>query len=149
MSVELASTRPLASAAEMKTLPAVNRPMARLSQTKRWRIKDGAWTMTSPISISKLTAQECAARSSHWFGQRGIPADRPADAVVEEIALCARRRSHSAKRRFEEKCDALQKRGPQSLTSIEQPPVVHRTIMRTSNVLQVSPFEPATLRLQL
>ena len=40
MSIELASSRPLASAAEMKTLPAVNRPMARLSQTKRWRIKD-------------------------------------------------------------------------------------------------------------
>ena len=61
MSTELASSRPLASAAEMKTLPAVNRPMARLSQTKRWRIKEGAWTMTSPISISKLTAHECAA----------------------------------------------------------------------------------------
>jgi hypothetical protein len=61
MSVELASSRPLASAAEMKTLPAIDRPMARLSQTKRWRIKDGAWTMTSPISIFKLTAQERAA----------------------------------------------------------------------------------------
>jgi hypothetical protein len=61
MSVELASSRPLASAAEMKTLPAIDRPMARFAQTKRWRIKDGAWTMTSPISIFKLTAQECAA----------------------------------------------------------------------------------------
>ena len=61
MSIELASSRPLASAAELKTLPALNRPMARLSQTKRWRIKDGAWTMTSPISILKLTAQERAA----------------------------------------------------------------------------------------
>jgi hypothetical protein len=61
MSIELASSRPLASAAELKTLAAIDRPMARLSQTKRWRIKDGAWTMTSPISISKLTAQECAA----------------------------------------------------------------------------------------
>jgi hypothetical protein len=61
MSTELASSRPLASAAELKTLPAIDRPMARLAQTKRWRIKDGAWTMTSPISISMLTAQECAA----------------------------------------------------------------------------------------
>jgi hypothetical protein len=61
MSIELACSRPLASAAELKTLPAIDRPMARLAQTKRWRIKDGAWTMTSPISISKLTAQECAA----------------------------------------------------------------------------------------
>jgi hypothetical protein len=61
MSIELASNRPLASAAELKTLPAIDRPMARLAQTKRWRIKDGAWTMTSPISISKLTAQERAA----------------------------------------------------------------------------------------
>ena len=58
MSVELASSRPLASAAELKTLPAIDRPMARLAQTKRWRIKGGAWTMTSPIS---MTAQERAA----------------------------------------------------------------------------------------
>jgi hypothetical protein len=57
MSIELASSRPLASAAELKTLPAIDRPMARLAQTKRWRIKDGAWTMTTPISISKLTAR--------------------------------------------------------------------------------------------
>jgi hypothetical protein len=61
MSIEFASSRPLASAAELKTLPAIDRPMARLAQTKRWRIKEGAWTMTSPISIFKLTAQECAA----------------------------------------------------------------------------------------
>ena len=34
MSIELASSRPLASAAEMKTLPAVNRPMARFVTDK-------------------------------------------------------------------------------------------------------------------